>query len=59
MKTLLLFITLSVCLTMGLATEDAPKYSCPEVDVDFKDNNIQDAVPGVVTWEDCGMANKL
>ena len=55
MKSLLLLITLSVCLTVGLATKDAPKYQCPEEDVDFKDNTIGDAITGVPTWEDCGM----
>ena len=44
---------------MVLAKGDAPKYSCPEYDVDFHGSDITCGsgcgVPGVPTWEDCGM----
>merc|ERR1712241_708705 len=43
---------------MVLANKDAPKYSCPEIDVDFHGSDITCGsgcgVPGVPTWEDCG-----
>ena len=45
-----------VLFGIALAKEDTPKYSCPEVDVDFDHNGVVDGgVPGVVTWENCGM----
>ena len=44
---------------MVFAKGDAPKYSCPEYDVDFHGSDITCGsgcgVPGVPTWEDCGM----
>ena len=42
---------------MALAKDDTPKYSCPEVDVHFYGNDLEFGcgVPGVVTWENCGM----
>jgi hypothetical protein len=34
--------------------EHNPRYSCPEMDVDFYGNDIED-VHDVTSWEDCGM----
>ena len=59
MKLMVLILIMS-CIT--LATEDTPKYACPEEDVDFYGNDMlcdgydqyQCSVTGVVIWEDCG-----
>ena len=52
MKLMALVLALS-CVALAKGT---PKYSCPEVDVDFLGNEIMcdGGVPGVVSWEDCG-----
>ena len=48
---LMVFVLALACV--ALAKEDAPKYSCPEVDVDFEGNDIS-LTEGIVSWEDCG-----
>ena len=54
MKLMALVLVMSY---MALSIEDTPKYSCPEIDVDFEGHDLQsEPVPGVVSWEDCGMA---
>ena len=54
------FVLLGI-LCVVLAKGDSPKYSCPEYDVDFRGNDItcgDCGVPGVQTWENCGMMLK-
>merc|ERR1712117_104120 len=45
-------ILISILCVLGVA-QDPPRYSCPEVDVNFHGNTI-DTVHDVLSWEDCG-----
>ena len=54
MKCFIIFATL---LSLGF-TQEEPRYSCPEIDVDFNQNDIQGLIPNVASWEDCGMSRQ-
>ena len=49
MKVILL---LAVLLSLGV-TQDQPRYSCPEYDVDFEGHELAQ-IPNTESWEDCG-----
>ena len=49
------FILVAILLSLGLAQDaEPPRYACPEIDVGFMGNDIT-MIPGVNSWEDCGM----
>ena len=53
--TLLIFAML---LTAGLAQDEGPRYSCPEMDIDFEHNNLEE-IEDVASWQDCGEQSAL
>ena len=43
----------AMLLAAGLAQDEEPRYSCPEMDIDFEHNNVA-SVDDVASWQDCG-----